>query len=71
MISDPFLYKVVYNYLVQPLDSIFIDGEFRTPSTDYLQDMYESKYIQQFLFGDLVDSWMKLEDILEVWMQDT
>ncbi len=48
MISDPFLYKVVYNYLVQPLDSIFIDGEFRTPSTDYLQDMYESKYIQQF-----------------------
>ena len=51
-ISDPLMYKVVSDYLIDPIDSILVDESFESSSTNVLMDMYQRDDIKQyFLLG--------------------
>lgn len=51
-ITDPLMYKVVSDYLIDPIDSILVNGSFESSSTNVLMDMYQRDDIKQyFLLG--------------------
>ena len=47
-IKDPVMRKVIENYLLQPIESVFETGELQTSSTDSLREMYHSEEIKQY-----------------------
>lgn len=47
-ISDPIMYKVISNYLIDPIDSVLSDGAFQSSSTDTLMDMYKNEDIKKY-----------------------
>lgn len=47
-ISDPLMYEVVSEYLIDPLDSILVNGSFQSDSTDDLMAMYQKDDIKQY-----------------------
>ena len=52
MIEDPLMSQVINHYIIQPLDSVLVDGDFQTSSTDALAEMYKMQDIKPYLlFG--------------------
>ena len=49
-IDDPIMSNVVNHYLIQPLDSVLVGGDFESSSTDRLDEMYKSQDIKPYLF---------------------